>query len=129
MTKLAILAAVLGAACATDDVPPYDLHIDGHGMTVGANLHVALLELDGNQIITNEWTPVQKDSVALTYGSILAKGVGYTVYVFEDRDKNGICLSNDRIWRTELPAVHGTATVDVGTLEQSPEACSYFSSP
>ena len=129
MSKLAILLLTLAAACTAEDVAPYDLHIDGAGMLPGANLHVALLEADGTQIITNEWTPVQAAAVALTYGDILAKGVGYQVYIFEDRDNNGLCNFADRIWRTDLAPVQGTMTVDVGTLQQTPDACSYFSSP
>jgi hypothetical protein len=115
------------ALFACSEAPPYDLHITGRGMTLNANLHVGIVQqLDQVALVGNEWTPIDKDSVDITYGSVLARGVAYRVYVWEDANDDGHCTSSDRVWRADIAAASGPTTVDLGTLAQDPTVCTYF---
>jgi hypothetical protein len=131
MHKLSLLLALATFGCtAGDSGPPYDLHVVQRLAPASADLHVGVVQASGNAtLIGNEWTPVGGSRVDETYVGLLAQGVAYDVYLFEDLDGNGNCSASDRAWRQRIDSATGEVTIDLDRMALDPTACAYFTSP
>ena len=132
MKVLFQVGLIVGAVgCATDGEslgPPYELSVIATGLSAGTNLHIGVTDASGNKLIRDEWSPTSSADAHVTYNSLLATSVSYTVYVYADLDGNNQCDSTDRVWVATLGPITASAIVDLSVLEQQPAACSYFRS-
>lgn len=121
----AVASIVAIAGCTTDSDPaPYDLQIGGAETARGFDLHVGVVDLDTEEVvITNEWFPFERTA---TYGDLLDIDHTYDVYLFYDRNDDGVCGAGDSAWRERLVQVADTELIDLDTAPPTADACAYF---
>jgi hypothetical protein len=89
---LGLLALALSACTIEDaepDTAPYNLEIAGTDVAYGRDLHVGLVDTTaGDTHIRHEWFPFER---TVEYGDLLEPDRVYSLYLYYDRNDNGIC--------------------------------------